>query len=359
MNRYFTVMLIPEREKGVRSFRIPRIVLHAAMFLVVVIIFILGILGYDYAKIVKQIYQNKHLSIENRQLKEQIQLFQMKINTLSEDIDRIKTFENKLRIITGAEKYDTTRSMEPVAGQESKRSRKSEEVHPPIPTSSIFNKINNDTLIEQEGEFKELKSLYEKKIATSFGLHSGYTYTKDWFELTKKSFSLAYQFAKFDYRYKTVKNYVDELEVDIHRLDQYLLEKDSMLRSTPTLIPTRGWITSYFGMRKSPYSGRLKMHEGIDVGGKRGAPIVAPADGIVTFVGRKPGFGVLVQLDHGYGVESIYAHTKIAMVKKGQTVRRGLMIAKVGNTGYSTGPHLHYEIRVNGTPVDPLYYILD
>ena len=132
-----------------------------------------------------------------------------------------------------------------------------------------------------------------------------------------------------------------------------------MLRSTPTLIPTRGWITSYFGMRKSPYSGRLKMHEGIDVGGKRGAPIVAPADGIVTFVGKKPGFGVLVQLDHGYGVESIYAHTKVATVKKGQTIRRGVMIAKVGNTGYSTGPHLHYEIRVNGTPVDPLYYILD
>lgn len=101
------------------------------------------------------------------------------------------------------------------------------------------------------------------------------------------------------------------------------------------------------------------MHEGLDIGGKHGAPIVSPADGIVTFVGKKPGFGVLVQLDHGYGLETIYAHADVATVRKGEMISRGDMIARVGNTGYSTGPHLHYEIRVNGTPVDPLYYILD
>lgn len=354
MNRYFTVMVIPEREKGVKSFRIPRIVFHGAMFLLVVFIFLLAILGYDYWKIVKQIYQNRHLSIENRQLKEQIQLFQMKINTLSDDIERIRTFEKKLRIITGSENYDTTRSLAP-----SDTAVEKGEVHPPIPSSGLFQNLKDNSIMEEDPKFHELKKLYEKKIATNFGLQSGYSYTKDWFELTKQSFAMAYSFAKFDYSYDTVKKFVNDLEVNIHKLDQFLLDKDSILRSTPTLIPAQGWITSYFGLRLSPTSGRVKMHEGLDIGGKHGTPIVSPADGIVTFVGKKPGFGVLVQLDHGYGLESIYAHADSATVRKGEVLRRGDMIARVGNTGYSTGPHLHYEIRVNGTPVDPLYYILD
>ncbi len=149
------------------------------------------------------------------------------------------------------------------------------------------------------------------------------------------------------------------MEIGIHELDQYLLDKDSFLKSTPTLLPTRGWITSYYGERKNPISGRIKMHEGLDIGARIGSPVLAPADGIITYSGSKPGFGSLVQIDHGYGLETIFAHNKNALVRKGDIVRRGEIIAQVGNTGSSTGPHVHYEIRVNGTPVDPLYYILD
>jgi murein DD-endopeptidase MepM/ murein hydrolase activator NlpD len=109
----------------------------------------------------------------------------------------------------------------------------------------------------------------------------------------------------------------------------------------------------------SPYAGRIKMHEGLDVGAPIGTPIVAPADGVVTFSGPKPGFGNFVQLDHGYGVETIFGHASTLAVKKGQKISRGDKIATVGNTGYSTGPHVHYEVRVNGTPVDPLYYVLN
>ena len=108
MDRYFTIMLIPEREKGVRSFRIPRFVFHAAVFLVVSSVILLGIMGYDYWKILRQVYENKHLTIENRQLKEQVQLFHMKVNGLTEDIERIHTFEQKLRVITGVENADKT-----------------------------------------------------------------------------------------------------------------------------------------------------------------------------------------------------------------------------------------------------------
>ncbi|MCY4523735.1 MAG: hypothetical protein OXB84_03240 [Halobacteriovoraceae bacterium] len=112
MDRYFTIMLVPEREKGVRSFRIPRFVFHAAIFLLASSVILLGILGYDYWKILRQVYENKHLTIENRQLKEQVQLFHMKVNGLTEDIERIHTFEKKLRIITGIEEANTSKSID-------------------------------------------------------------------------------------------------------------------------------------------------------------------------------------------------------------------------------------------------------
>ena len=107
MDRYFTVMVIPEREKGVRSFRIPRVVFHGLVFLFVAILTLASILTYDYLKILRQVYENKHLTRENKQLKEQIQLFNRKINTLTSDIERIHVFEKKLRIITGFEEGDT------------------------------------------------------------------------------------------------------------------------------------------------------------------------------------------------------------------------------------------------------------
>jgi murein DD-endopeptidase MepM/ murein hydrolase activator NlpD len=101
------------------------------------------------------------------------------------------------------------------------------------------------------------------------------------------------------------------------------------------------------------------MHEGLDIGSEIGKQIIAPADGLITFSGHKAGFGNFLELDHGYGIETVYAHADKLLVRKGERIKRGALIAKVGNTGYSTGPHLHYEVRVNGTPVDPMYYILD
>lgn len=109
----------------------------------------------------------------------------------------------------------------------------------------------------------------------------------------------------------------------------------------------------------SPYAGRIKMHEGIDVGAPYNSPIRAAADGVVTFAGKRAGFGNFVQINHGYGVETIYAHASGVETSAGEKVSRGDTVALVGSSGYSTGPHLHYEIRVNGTAVDPLYFVLN
>jgi murein DD-endopeptidase MepM/ murein hydrolase activator NlpD len=213
--------------------------------------------------------------------------------------------------------------------------------------------------LHQDSEYLQIKELYENKMAQSFGMKTGHRFTREFSDLMKQSFNLAAQFASFDRQLKLMDKMAQTLEVDIHKLDEHLLNRASFLRSTPTILPTRGWITSFYGRRVSPYSGQMKMHEGIDIGAKIGTPVQAPADGVVIFTGRKPGFGILVQIDHGYGIETIFAHASSANVQKGQLVKRGDLIAHVGNTGMSTGPHLHYEIRVNGTPVDPLYYILN
>lgn len=374
MDRYFTVMVVPEREKGVKSFRIPRVVFHAALFFTLIFMVLLGILTYDYWKILRQVYENKHLTIENRQLKEQVQLFQMKLNSLTEDLERINTFEKKLRVITGMKDADLTQELTPKSNSTEfpvnetnekdtdYHNHGEAEVQETIPKSSsapFLESLDHLKDYEQTEDYLNLKDLYEKKIATIFGLQTSYSYTKEWNELTKQSFGLAANYAEFDYKFGAVKGFVNNLEVNIHKLDQYLLDKESFLRSTPTLLPTKGWITSYYGPRISPTSKRLRMHEGIDIGARSGTPIVSAADGRVAFAGKKPGFGYFVQIDHGYGVESFYAHAKGLFAQKGQTVKRGDLIASIGNTGASTGPHLHYEIRVNGTPVDPLYFVLD
>ena len=109
----------------------------------------------------------------------------------------------------------------------------------------------------------------------------------------------------------------------------------------------------------SPFSGRPVMHSGLDIAASPGAPIHAPADGIVSFAGYDPGYGKLVSIDHGYGVVTRFGHTSAIMVEVGQKVKRRDVIASVGNTGRSTGPHLHYEVRVNNVPVDPSNYVLD
>lgn len=360
-------MVIPEKEKGVKSFRIPRVIFNSVLFLIVIIVAVIGILTFDYIKILKQVYENRHLSIENRQLKEQIQLFNMKLNTLTDDIERIQKIESKLRIISGFKEFDLTKPV--MDGVQNSNEVEDDHVHNDRKPQSVLVSPKDSDLMEKvksslkvlktNEEFNDINDLYERKIATNFGLTSGYSFTKEWSSLIKQSFKLAENFAYFDYRYSILRKISGDLEIRVNELDQYLLDRESFLKSTPTLLPARGWITSYYGPRMSHYSKRVKMHEGLDVGGPIGTLILAPADGIVKTSKKNYGFGNHIEIDHGYGITTLYGHNSKNLVVKGQRVKRGDPIGRIGNSGLSTGPHLHYEIRVNGTPVDPLYYVLD
>jgi murein DD-endopeptidase MepM/ murein hydrolase activator NlpD len=129
--------------------------------------------------------------------------------------------------------------------------------------------------------------------------------------------------------------------------------------SVPSIMPTAGWLTSQFSRnRKHPLLHVSRPHEGIDVSAPMGAEIIAPASGTVTKVGKESGYGNVLEIDHGNGIVTRYAHCSKIDVRQGQRVTRGQRVAAVGSTGLSTGPHLHYEIHINGKVVDPLTYVL-
>lgn len=136
-------------------------------------------------------------------------------------------------------------------------------------------------------------------------------------------------------------------------------EKKEYMRCLPLLWPVRGWVTSEFGYRYSPVKKEYAFHQGIDIATRVGTPVVAPADGTVIFAGWESGYGRLIIIDHGYGIITRYAHLSKFYVEAGNRVKRGEVIGAVGNTGMTTGPHLHYEVIVRGVPVNPRDYMID
>ena len=143
-------------------------------------------------------------------------------------------------------------------------------------------------------------------------------------------------------------------------IEERMSGRADLLAHTPAIRPVNGgYIGSRFGHRTDPINGRPAFHQGIDITIDRGAPIMATADGKVLFAQQSPGLGKLVIIDHGYGFRTAYGHLSRILVNRGQTIKRGQKIALSGATGRVTGPHLHYEVHVNGKPVDPLDFFFD
>jgi murein DD-endopeptidase MepM/ murein hydrolase activator NlpD len=149
------------------------------------------------------------------------------------------------------------------------------------------------------------------------------------------------------------------LSASFQEVSTSLSKNNERLSATPSIMPTTGWLSSQFSRaRFHPILHLSRPHEGIDVAAPYGAPVVAPAAGVVLRISRQTGYGLVLEIDHGNGIETKYAHLSRVVVRPGQRVIRGQPIAAVGNSGLSTGPHLHYEVHVNGRVVDPLTYVL-
>ena len=165
---------------------------------------------------------------------------------------------------------------------------------------------------------------------------------------------------------------LDELSLAIDKLSLMLEDREDKLVVMENLVlnenlkkevePSgrpiiKGWLSSYFGMRTHPMSGRREMHKGIDFAGKMGGPVIAVAKGVVTYAGKRYNYGNLVEIAHGNGYTTRYAHNSKILVSVGDTVEKGFQIAEIGSSGRSTGPHVHFEVIKNGREINPVRFI--
>lgn len=149
-----------------------------------------------------------------------------------------------------------------------------------------------------------------------------------------------------------------QIDAQLSVINYALQEKRSEMNARPHDWPTEGgWISSHFGKRMDPFTGEPAIHEGVDIANRFGAPVLAGGRGIVTFAGKMTDFGYMVDIDHGYGYKTRYGHLSGITVKPGDIVEDGQLIGRIGSTGRSTGPHLHYEVHRYGRRIDPMGFL--
>jgi len=283
----------------------------------------------DYAGLLSQAMEVRRLRAENQMLREQFQVVEGKLNALESGLERVKGWVVKLKTITNIE--DENRELKLAIG--------------PLPRAAegmhlvSGERASTAELASEDAVFFERAPTDEAQG-----------------ELTVEG---QRDYASLAIRIDQAVGETLLREQGVLELYNSLSERQSLLAATPNIKPVRGWFTSKFGYRISPFTGRPVMHNGLDIAASPGAPVYSPADGIVSYAGYDPGYGKLVSIDHGYGVVTRYGHLSQISVEVGQRVKRRDLIAAVGNTGRSTGPHLHYEVRVNSVPVDPMNYVLD
>lgn len=308
IRRKISICLICNSGAPVRQFSVSKTMARMIGFACIVIIAVSAFFTYDY-------YNLRHRSFTNQTLRNTITQQQDEVGSQRKQIQKFADAINRLKMGLAGLK-DSEKKLRAVANIEPSK--------------------------DQEGFFGIGGSLPED-LDTKI-------------DLTKKHNSLV----------REMHEQVEQLDAGItsqgeefKTLFEQLENQQNILACTPAIRPVDGWITSRFGRRKSPFTGRREFHKGIDIATRKKTPIVASANGVVTYVGRKGYLGKVVVIDHGYGIVTRYAHLYKALIKKGDKVKRGDKIALVGSSGRTTGPHLHYEVRLNGVPVNPAKYFLD
>jgi len=156
---------------------------------------------------------------------------------------------------------------------------------------------------------------------------------------------------------ESLKSRTADLENSLSLLEQKAAQRASRVRYTPNIWPVRGRLASHFGGRVDPFTGGTDVHLGLDIAGGFGTAVHAPADGVVIFAGRKSDYGNLVIIDHGNGVTTRLGHLSLIRVRLARTVTKGEIVGNIGMSGRTTGPHLHYEVRLNDRPVNPRAFL--
>nr|WP_255652604.1 M23 family metallopeptidase [Myxococcus sp. XM-1-1-1] len=294
-------MVIPDHDAPVKRYTIQRsFLMQVGMGLMLVVGLGAGA-GIHYFQVAADASENRILRDENLTLRSQLKSVRERIEHIGSTLDRVERFDQKLRAMTLLSDPQRNLAMGPT------------EPEARVPTT--------DT------QFTQLTTTETPKLLMG--------------RLDKLSAEATRQ------------------EQSLQELQAYFQDQKSLLASTPSVWPARGWVTSDFGQRVDPYTADRVMHSGLDIAAPHGKEVYAPSDGTVVFAGLEGGYGNVIVVDHGYGIKTRYGHLAKMLVKAGDRVKRGALIAAVGNTGRSTGPHLHYEVRVNGIPQNPRKFILE
>ncbi len=286
--------------------------LHLFGLVLIALFAAVGYIVYDYynLRVTTSHLQNREVYLssqleEIQAQRQQIQEFANEINSLKTKVVAINSVEKKIRIIANIEKTDGSDNIFGVGGSIP------EDLDARIPLKEKHNSLMRD-------------------------MHE---------QIEQLSMASA--------------NQQQELESLLKSLE----DQQNLLASTPAIRPVarnvKSWITSRFGYRKSPFTQRREFHKGYDIASRQDTPVLATADGVVTFAGKKGLLGNTVVIDHGHGMITRYGHNHKILKKRGDKVKRWETIALMGSTGRSTGPHVHYEVHLNGIPVNPVRYILN
>src|SRR5690349_17812010 len=297
--RRWTLVLVPHGSEPSRIVEVSHTVLRAGAVVVGACVVLAGIAGYATISKTSELSRAARLQQENASLSREIGELHGRLVSLSDTITQISQRDARIRVLANLEPID-----------------------PQVQEAGIGGPGTSDLSLSG------LTGLTRRSAEVRVDLGA----------LIRRANLLASSF----------KEAADSLSVHTARL-----------AATPSIMPTQGWLSSAFSaMREHPILHLARPHEGIDISAPMGSPIEAPAAGVVIDTGWETGYGNTVTINHGFGIVTKFAHASKILVKKGQRVSRGERIALVGNTGLATGPHLHYEVHVNGRPVDPLKYVL-
>lgn len=293
-NKFFTLMVISEHVSDVKRYTFPIILLKFLRYSSIVVLIISSFLFYNYIDMKAKIWELDSLREETNKQKTLFQSFATGLKDVKNQMEKIREMDLKLKNLTGT------------------HIRKGQGGSPQV------EKGLKDLEITKKNE--DLNRIHEELTILSE-------------EALGRKTSLQRLLEFFDgYRYRK--------------------------SSSPSLWPLKGNITSSFGYRESPFTGKTEFHSGMDISCSSGTPIAAPADGVISYIGYNDGFGRFLELTHGYGITTTYGHFSKITVTIGQTISRGETIGNCGSSGTTTGPHLHYEVRLYGAPINPFKFIL-
>ena len=298
---FFNVLIFGHKASKTRHLKFHKKTVKVALCLLAFALLSTIFFFYDYIQVRKKAFELNRLREEAQTQKSQIHFFSARIEDLESQLSKLKEFDKKIRIIANLEGGQEAAGVMGLGG--------------PSP-SDIRDKLKAE---------KDERALVQQMKTDVEHLQS---------EAMSREESLS-------------------------ELERLLESKKDILTHTPSVWPAQGWVTSGFGFRTNPFTGLSQMHEALDISNRTGTLIVAPADGIVSDIGRDNAYGLILVISHGFGMTTRFAHLNKTLVKVGQKVKRGDKIAEIGMSGQTTGPHLHYEVRLNGIPTNPTRYIMN